>query len=151
MSICRSPMRPPHGSVSDMVPPSTNAHALISIVDDDQSVREALEGLIDSLGFKVRAFQSAVDFLACPDLADTSCMIADVHMPQMSGLELCRRLTDLGHAIPTILITAYPTDADRVRALADGVVGYLIKPFDDDDLIACVRSALHGRNPDADP
>jgi CheY-like chemotaxis protein len=76
-------------------------------------------------------------------------MIADVHMPRMSGLELHRRLTELGHAIPTILITAYPNDADRERALADGIVGYLIKPFDDDALIACVHSALQRRNSDA--
>jgi FixJ family two-component response regulator len=131
-----------------MAPASTNANALISIVNDDESVREALEGLIESLGFRVRAFQSALDFLASPDIADTSCMIADVHMPQMSGLELCRRLTDMGRGIPTILITAYPDDAVRDRALADGVVGYLIKPFDDDALVACVHSAL--RSPDLD-
>ncbi len=132
-----------------MAPASTNSNALISIVDDDQSVREALEGLIESLGFKVRAFESAVDVLACPDIADTACMIADVHMPRMSGPELHRRLTERGHAIPTILITAYPNDADRERALADGIVGYLIKPFDDDALIACVRSALQSRISDA--
>jgi FixJ family two-component response regulator len=108
-----------------------------------------MEGLIESLGFRVRAFQSAVEFLASPDITATSCMIADVHMPQMSGLELHRRLTDQGHAVPTILITAYPNDGDRDRALADGVVGYLIKPFDDDALIACVHSALQSRNPDA--
>jgi FixJ family two-component response regulator len=121
---------------------SSKTNALISVVDDDQSVREAVEGLIESLGFRVNAFPSAMDFLASPTLADTSCMIADVHMPQMSGLELYQRLTEQGHDIPTILITAYPNESLRARALADGVVCYLTKPFDGDDLIGCVQSAL---------
>src|SRR5689334_10855137 len=85
----------------------TNSNALISIVDDDESVREAVEGLIESLGFRVEAFSSAMDFLASPTVAETSCMIADVHMPQMSGLELYQRLAAQGRDIPTILITAY--------------------------------------------
>ncbi len=129
--------------------PFTNSNALISVVDDDESVREAVEGLIESLGFRVNAFRSAVDFLASASVADTSCMIADVHMPQMSGLELYRRLIEQGHSIPTILITAYPNDSVRARAQADGVVGYLIKPFDDNALIECVRAALQGAKPGA--
>lgn len=129
---------------------STNSDTLISIVDDDESVREAVEGLIESLGFRVNAFPSALDFLASPTLADTSCMIADVHMPQMSGLELYQRLAEQGHDIPTILITAYPNESIRSRALADGVVCYLIKPFDDDDLIGCVHSALQSAEPGAE-
>jgi FixJ family two-component response regulator len=128
---------------------STSSNALISIVDDDESVREAVEGLIESLGFRVSAFSSAADFLASAAVADTSCMIVDVQMPQMSGVELHRRLAEQGHCIPTILITAYPNDRVRERALADGVVGYLIKPFDDEALIACVRSALQGAAPGA--
>jgi FixJ family two-component response regulator len=122
------------------VPPKSSA--LICIVDDDQSVREAVEGLIESLGYRVRTFQSAIEFLASADIGDTSCMIADVHMPRMSGVELYRRLGELGHAIPTILITAYASECVRDRALADGVVGYLTKPFDDEALIRCVHSAL---------
>jgi FixJ family two-component response regulator len=129
---------------------STNSNALISVVDDDESVREAVEGLIESLGFRVNAFPSAVDFLASPALADTSCVIADVHMPQMTGVELCQRLAEQGHSIPTILITAYPNESIRARALADGVVGFLIKPFDDDALIECVRSALQRAAPGAE-
>ena len=127
-----------------------NSNTLISIVDDDESVREAVEGLIESLGFRVNAFPSAMDFLASPAVADTSCMIADVHMPQMSGIELHQRLTEQGHDIPTILITAYPCESVRARALASGVVCYLVKPFDDDALIGCVRSALQGAGPGAD-
>ena len=129
---------------------STSSNVLISIVDDDESVREAVEALIEALGFRVNAFRSAMDFLASPAVADTSCMIADVQMPQMSGVELHRQLTEQGHAIPTILITAYPDDGIRACALARGVICYLIKPFDEDALIACVRSALQIAEPGAD-
>ena len=126
-----------------------NSNALIAIVEDDESVREAVEGLIESLGFRVRAYSSAIDFLASSDIGATSCMIADVHMPRMSGIDLFRRLGELGHAIPTILITAYPNEGGRARALADGVVCYLIKPFDDEALIGCVCSALQDDRPGA--
>lgn len=115
---------------------------LISIVDDDKSVREAIAGLINWLGFQVEMFTSAVEFLSSPGIADSSCVIADVQMPHMTGIELHRRLTQLGYAIPTILITAYPSEADRERVLADGVICYLSKPLDKDTLIECIRSAL---------
>jgi FixJ family two-component response regulator len=115
---------------------------LISIVDDDESVREALTGLMKSVGFTVEAFPSAGDFLAYPNIHDTSCLIADVQMPQMSGVELHSLLVRSGNAIPTILITAYPDDSVRARALADGVICYLSKPFYGDVLLGCVRSAL---------
>jgi FixJ family two-component response regulator len=118
------------------------AKTLISVVDDDDDVREALAGLMKSRGFTVEAFPSAVDFLARPNLRDTSCLIADVHMPRMTGIELHRRLVESGYAIPTILITAYPDDSVRARALADGVICYLTKPCDEDGLLGCVRSAL---------
>jgi FixJ family two-component response regulator len=121
---------------------SIKPKALISIVDDDESVREALEDLIQSVGFRVHAFPSAIDFLAFADIRATSCVIADVNMPRMSGVELHRRLAELGHAIPTILITAHPNDGVRARALADGVVCYLVKPFDDEALIGWVKSVL---------
>ena len=131
--------------------PRISINTLISIVDDDESVREALEALMDSFGFRVHAFQSAMDFLSSADIGNTSCMIADVHMPHMSGVELYRRLAELGHAIPTILITAYPDDSVRDRALADGIVACLIKPFDDDALIGCVHAALQRRYPGESP
>jgi|SRR5262252_1783983 len=127
-----------------------NSNALIAIVEDDESVREAVEGLIESLGFRVRAYSSAIDFLASSDIGATSCMIADVHMPRMSGIDLFRRLGELGHAIPTILITAYPNEGVRDRVLADGAVAYLTKPFDDDHLIGCVQSALQSAKPGDD-
>src|SRR5262249_12228654 len=94
------------------------------------------------LGYTVEAFPSPGDFLASSRLAETACLIADVHMPQMSGIELYRHLIDAGQAIPTILVTAYPNDADRGRALNDGVVCYLRKPVDERLLTECLHLAL---------
>lgn len=115
---------------------------MISIVDDDESVREATEAQMQSLGFRAQKFPSAADFLASSRIEDTSCLVADFNMPHMTGVDLHRRLLDLGYAIPTILITAYPDDEVRARALADGVICYLVKPFDEDELLQCVRLAL---------
>jgi FixJ family two-component response regulator len=84
----------------------------------------------------------ALDFLASPDIADIACLVADINMPTMTGIELHRRLADLGYAIPTILITAFPDESVRARALADGVTCYLVKPFDDEDLLRCIRLAI---------
>ena len=115
---------------------------LISIVDDDDSFREAMSSLMKSLGFEVEAFSSAEDFLASPRLGSTSCLIADVHMPTMTGIDLHQRLVASGSTIPVILITAYPDDNVRARALAAGVICYLSKTFDDDALLGFVRTAL---------
>ena len=115
---------------------------LISIVDDDQPFRESMRKLVMLLGYTVEAFPSAADFLASRLLPETACLVADVHMPGMTGVELHRHLVDAGHAIPTILVTAYPDEVVRDRALKDGVVCYLSKPVDDDDLERCLRSAL---------
>jgi FixJ family two-component response regulator len=120
---------------------------LISIIDDDEAVREALQGLMTSMGFRVEAFSSALDFLARTNVRDTSCLIVDVHMPRMTGIELHRRLVESGYAIPTILITAYPDDSVRARALADGVICYLTKPCDEDALLGCVSTALERTEP----
>jgi FixJ family two-component response regulator len=124
---------------------------LVSVVEDDQFFRESMGRLMKSLGYTVEAFSSAPDFLASPRLSETACLIADVHMPAMTGVELYRRLIDAGHAIPTILVTAYPNDADRERALDDGVVCYLSKPVDEERLIRCLQSALaFGEPPEED-
>jgi FixJ family two-component response regulator len=120
---------------------------LISVIDDDESVREALRDLLDSLGFTVEAFASAVDFLASSNIRDTSCLIADVQMPRMTGVELHSRLVESGYAIPTILITAYPYDSVRAQVLAEGVICYLSKPLDEAALVGCVRSVLERKNP----
>jgi FixJ family two-component response regulator len=115
---------------------------LISIVDDDEPFREAMTSLMKSLGFEVEAFSSAEAFLASPRLCSTSCLIADVHMPTMTGIDLHQQLVASGRTIPVILITAYPDDSVRARALAAGVICYLSKTFDDDALLEFVRSAL---------
>ena len=115
---------------------------LVSVVEDDRFFRESMGRLLRSLGHTVEVFPSAADFLASPRLGKTACLIADVNMPAMTGIELYRHLTDVGRAIPTILVTAYPNDADRSRALTDGVVCYLRKPVDEKHLIRCLRAAL---------
>jgi FixJ family two-component response regulator len=120
---------------------------LISIVEDDQPFRESMQKLITSLGYTVEAFPSAANFLASPLLAETACLVADVQMPGMSGVELHRKLVDTGYAIPTILVTAYPDEVIRNRALQNGVLCYLRKPVDDDRLERCLRSALQPGEP----
>jgi len=117
-------------------------HTLISIVDDDQPFRESMRKLVMLLGYTVEEFPSAADFLTSHFVTETGCLVADVHMPGMTGLELYARLVKLGHAIPTILVTAYPDEVVRDRALKDGVVCYLGKPLDDEDLERCLRLAL---------
>ena len=116
--------------------------SLISVVDDDESMREAVRGLMKSLGYTAEAFASAEEFLNSRQVPGTSCLITDVQMPGMTGLDLHRHLVASGKTIPTILITAYPDDSVRERALGDGVVCYLSKPFDESDLLACIHSAL---------
>jgi len=115
---------------------------LVSVVEDDQFFRESMEMLMRSLGYRVEAFASAGDFLASPRSAETACIIADVNMPAMTGIELYRHLSKAGRAIPTILVTAYPNDVDQIRALTDGVVCYLRKPVNEQQLIRCLHAAL---------
>jgi FixJ family two-component response regulator len=121
---------------------------LVSVVEDDPFFRESMRRLLKSLGYLVEVFSSAADFLASPRLPETTCLISDVQMPVMSGLELHRSLVDAGHAIPTILVTAYPNDEDRVRALKDGAVAYIGKPIDETLLLRCLCAAL-GSNEDS--
>jgi FixJ family two-component response regulator len=123
----------------------------ISIVDDDEHSRAALAGLMEAMGFTIETFPSAVDFLASPNFRHTSCLIVDVHMPRMTGIELHSRLVGSGNDIPTILITAYPDDSARARALGQGVVGYLTKPIDEKVLLGYVESALQRAKSDENP
>jgi FixJ family two-component response regulator len=116
--------------------------AVIAIVDDDRSVREALTSFVRSLGYDAVAFESADDFLKTAPPRGLSCLIADVQMPGMTGLELHDRLLASGASLPTILVTAYPEERTRERALRSGVIGYLAKPFSDEALLACLRSCL---------
>ena len=120
---------------------------LISIVDDDQPYRESIRKLIMLLGYTVEAFPSAADFLASRVVPETACLVTDVNMPGMTGVELHRHLVDAGYAIPTILVTAYPDEVVGDQALKDGVVCYLSKPVHDDHLERCLRSALQPGTP----
>jgi FixJ family two-component response regulator len=120
---------------------------LVSVVEDDRFFRDSMGRLMRSLGYNVEAFSSAADFLASPRLIETTCLIADVHMPAMTGVELYRHLIEAGYTIPTILVTAYPDDVDRARVLNDGVVCYLRKPVDEQHLIRCLRAALESGEP----
>ncbi len=120
---------------------------LISIVEDDEPFRESMKKLMRVLGYTVETFPSAADFLASPLISATACLVTDVQMPGMTGLELHRHLVDVGHRIPTILVTAYPDEITRDRALKDGVVCYVPKPVDDEHLERCLRSALKSGKP----
>src|SRR5262245_37661261 len=118
------------------------AKPVISIVDDDETAREGTIDLIKAMGFAATAFACAVAFLRSRRLHSTSCLISDMRMPGMTGLDLYNRLSASGHAIPTILLTAFPDERDRLRARGAGVICYLAKPFNDEELLTCVRSAL---------
>lgn len=120
---------------------------LISVVEDDQPFRESMRKLMTALGYPVEAFPSAADFLASPYVTQTACLVTDVQMPGMTGIELHRHLINVGHRIPTILVTAYPDELTRSRVLRDGVACYLSKPVDDEHLERCLRSALESRKP----
>jgi FixJ family two-component response regulator len=120
---------------------------LISIVDDDEPFRESMRKLVMLLGYTVEAFPSAADFLASRLLPEIACLVADVHMPGMTGIELHRHLVAAGYAIPTILVTAYPDEVVRDRVIKDGAVCYLSKPVDDNHLERCLRSALQPDTP----
>jgi FixJ family two-component response regulator len=115
---------------------------MITIVDDDESVREATANLMRAAGYAPQAFPCARAFLESSNIADTDILIADVQMPGMSGFELHDTLVDAGKRIPTLLITAYPDERMRDRALKSGVVGYLTKPFNESELLDTIQSLL---------
>ena len=116
--------------------------SLISIVDDDESVREATTGFLKSNGFRAEVFASAEEFLASPHLAETKCLILDVQMPGITGLELQRRLADGNHRIPIIFITAHQEPKIRNEAMRAGAVDFLSKPVSEEALLHAIRSAL---------
>jgi FixJ family two-component response regulator len=119
---------------------------VISVIDDDASVRTATDNLLRSLGYAVRTFVSAEEFLGSARLNDTSCVIADVQMPGMSGVDLQARLLTRGYRVPFIFMTAFPEETIRARALKAGAICFLTKPFDRLTLIRCLDTALerHG-------
>jgi FixJ family two-component response regulator len=115
---------------------------LVAIVDDDESIRYTTQDLLESAGFSAAVFASAASLLKSRRLSQVCCLITDMRMPKMTGLELHQHLVARNRAIPTILITAYPDVRAQVQAIKANVVCYLIKPFAADDLLACVRCAL---------
>jgi FixJ family two-component response regulator len=117
-------------------------HGLIAIVDDDDLVRNAVQGLLKSVGLPARAFASAEEFLLSGEQRQTACLIADIRMPGMSGLELQAKLNAERCRIPTIFITAHGDVKMRMQALRAGAVEFLAKPFDDEVLLENVRVAL---------
>ena len=121
---------------------SNGKHKLVAIVDDDDSMRGALHGLLKAVGLPAIAFASAEEFLKSGQQFQTACLIADIRMPGMSGLELQSRLNADHCRIPTIFITAHGDAKMRIQALREGAVEFLSKPFDDEALLESVRAAL---------
>ena len=120
------------------------ASNLISIVDDDESVRRTTKLLVESFGYQAAVFESAESFLKSDQLYDTGCLVVDIQMPGMNGLQLQSHLAGEGYSIPIIFITAY-WDNSRRRALQAGAVAFLEKPFNDEQLLKSIRSALKDR------
>jgi FixJ family two-component response regulator len=115
---------------------------MISIVDDDESIRNAVKALIRSMGYATATFASAEEFLQSGRLHDTACIITDVQMPGMSGIDLQDHLTTSGHRVPVIFVTAFPDESIRERAMEAGACGFLSKPFREESLIECLDQAL---------
>ena len=121
---------------------------MIAIVDDDESVREATKSLVRSLGYEAATFCSAEEFLDSAQLETTACLITDVRMPGMSGVELLDRLIAEGRGLPTVFISAFSDEGVRKKVLESGAVGYLRKPFEESRLIACIGRALNEQSAD---
>jgi FixJ family two-component response regulator len=115
---------------------------LVAIVDDDKSIRDATSDLLKASGFTPAAFEDAESFLGWPGRAGAACLITDMHMPGLSGLELYEALVAAGESIETLIITAHPDELTRSRAGKAGVRGYLTKPFGPDELLECLGDAL---------
>ena len=118
---------------------------LLSVVDDDEMLRESLPDLLREFGFAARAFSSGQEFLSSEYLDETKCLILDVAMPEMSGLDVQRELKRRGQLIPIIFITGQKNDETRKQALKQGAVKFLYKPFSDSALLDAVNEALSGK------
>ena len=118
----------------------------ISIIDDDVFAREGVRDFVASLGYRTLTFPSADEFVKSGRIDETNCVISDVQMPGLSGLDLQDYLAGRGHGTPIIFLTAYPDERSRVRALGAGALGFLIKPFDDKSLIRCLNAAVGSLN-----
>jgi FixJ family two-component response regulator len=124
--------------------------SLISIVDDDTAARAGTRALVESLGYKAVGFSSAEHFLRSDMIGETACLITDLQMPGLNGLELQELLRSQGYRMPIVFITAYPNENHRIRALNGGAVGFLSKPFDEASLIDCLTVAIKQRELDAE-
>lgn len=118
------------------------ASRIVAIVDDDPDVRGSLDSLLRSVGRAPRGFASAEDLLASGIERDLICVVTDLHMPGMTGLELQAEMTRRGWAVPVIVVTAYPTDAAREQAIAGGAAAFLTKPVDPDGLLEAIEQAV---------
>jgi FixJ family two-component response regulator len=114
----------------------------IVVIDDDESVLEAMKNLVGMLGYSVEAFPSAEAFINSSSVERTDCVITDVQMPGMSGVELQRRLSGDGRRVPVIFVTAYPNKSVQARVIRDGAIGYLSKPLQKDNLLDCLDKAF---------
>ena len=132
------------GAKSPSRAPAKQAQVLVSIVDDDESVRESLPDLLRELGFTVQAFASAAEFLASQHVSGTRCLILDIAMPRMSGPELQQELTNRGQHLPIIFITARADETVRKQLIDRGAVACLLKPFSEQQLRAALDAALQG-------
>ena len=118
------------------------SQGMIAIVDDDDAVRRAMKSFMRSLGYDASTFGSAEEFLNSEQINSTSCLITDLQMPGLSGLDLQERLIAQGHRFPIIFLTAYPNEDVRVRAMRAGAIGFLSKPYSHNHLLDCLDKAL---------
>jgi FixJ family two-component response regulator len=124
------------------MPPNLQTSPVITIIDDDHSVLVATQLLVSSFGFETRVFASAEDFLRSSNLDETACLISDINMPRVTGIELQRMLRSQGRDLPTILMTAFSNENVKSQAIAGGAVCFLLKPFDAKTLLGCIKNAL---------
>ena len=143
-------LRTVHSALHEFSGEFTGAENLISVVDDDESIRGTTTRLIESFDFRTAAFESAETFLGSDQLHDTVCLIVDVQMPGMNGLQLQSHLAAEGRSIPIIFITAYDDKESRRRAMQAGAVAFLGKPFSDGQLLQTIHSALHHQKRDTE-
>lgn len=133
-------------AINQPAPVGERASAVIAIVDDDLSVLKAMDNLLSALGYSVSTFETAQTFLLSCAFEHPACLIADVEMPEISGIELLRQLNRTGLAVPTIFMTAFPKEISRAKALSAGAIDFLEKPVRQEDLIRSLQGALSGEN-----
>jgi FixJ family two-component response regulator len=142
MSIRKAALPQNEWQLSKMTGAELSEATTISIIDDDALARDGIRELVESLGYEAVTFVSAEHFLESEVVAKTACLITDIQMPGLSGLELQEALQAQGYRTPVILITAYPSEQQRNRALSAGAIGFLSKPFEEHSLVECLTLAM---------